>query len=36
MPLPPELAVIEDADYTVRAWMATVTYLLGDFRYLYD
>jgi hypothetical protein len=36
MPLPPETAVVEDPDYTVRAWMATVTYLLGDFRYLYD
>lgn len=36
MPLPPELAVVEDPDYTVRAWMATITYLLGDFRYLYD
>jgi len=36
MPWPPGMEVVEDADYTVRAWMAVVTYLLGDYRYLYE
>ncbi|MBM4361888.1 MAG: DUF1592 domain-containing protein [Deltaproteobacteria bacterium] len=26
----------EDPDYVVRAWMAVVTYLLGDYRFLYE
>ncbi len=29
-------AITEDPDYTVRAWMAVVTYLLGDHRFLYE
>lgn len=35
MPLPAGTEVVEDVDYTVRAWMGVVTYLLGDFDYLY-
>jgi hypothetical protein len=29
-------ALTEDPDYTVRAWMAVVSYLLGDFAFLYE
>ena len=25
-----------DTEYTVRAWMAAVSYLLSDYRYLYE
>ena len=33
----PEAQRVErDADYTLRAWMATTTYLLLDFRFLYE
>ena len=35
-PLPEEQQVTEDPDYTVRAWMGVVTYLLGDYRFLYE
>jgi hypothetical protein len=28
--------IVEDPDYTVRAWMVVVSYMLGDFRYLYE
>jgi hypothetical protein len=28
--------LIEDPDYTVRAWMAVTAYMLGDFRFLYE
>ncbi len=34
--LPEEQQVTEDPDYTVRAWMAVVTYLLADYRFLYE
>ncbi len=34
--LPTEAQITEDPDYTVRAWMAVVTYLLGDARFLYE
>ncbi|MCX4245123.1 DUF1588 domain-containing protein [Paraliomyxa miuraensis] len=34
--IPADLQIIEDPDYTVRAWMAVTTYLLGDFRFLYE
>ncbi len=36
MAIPAELQIIEDPDYTVRAWMAVTTYMLGDFRFLYE
>ncbi len=29
-------ALTDDPDYTVRAWMAVVSYLLGDFAFLYE
>jgi hypothetical protein len=34
----PELGVelVEDPEYTVRAWMAVVAAMLGDFRFLYE
>lgn len=31
-----DLQIIEDPDYTVRAWMAVVSYLLGDYKFLYE
>ena len=31
-----EVRVINDSDYTVRAWMAVVTYLLSDYRFLHE
>lgn len=31
-----DAALTEDPDYTIRAWMAVVSYLLGDFRFLYE
>ncbi|MCA9707189.1 MAG: hypothetical protein KDK70_15155 [Myxococcales bacterium] len=34
--IPTESQIIDDPDYTVRAWMAVVTYMLGDYRYLYE
>jgi hypothetical protein len=34
--LPEEQRVTEDPEYTVRAWMAVVTYLLADYRFLYE
>jgi hypothetical protein len=35
MDLPQSLRVTRDSSYTVRAWMAVVTYLLADWRFLY-
>ena len=34
--LPPERRINQDNEYTVRAWMAAVSYLLSDYRYLYE
>ncbi len=34
--IPAESQLTEDPDYTVRAWMAVTTYMLGDYRYLYE
>jgi len=34
--LPAERRVERDVDYSVRAWMAVMTYLLSDYRYLYE
>ena len=28
--------IVEDPDYKVRAWMAVLTYLLGDYNFLYE
>jgi hypothetical protein len=35
-PIPEGSQVVEDPDYTARAWIAVLTYVLGDFRYLYE
>lgn len=35
-PLPIEEQLTEDPEYVVRAWMGVVTYLLGDYRFLYE
>ena len=34
--LPQERRINRDTEYTVRAWMAAVSYLLSDYRYLYE
>jgi hypothetical protein len=34
--LPQERRINQDTEYTVRAWMAAVSYLLSDYRYLYE
>jgi len=34
--LPQERRINRDSEYTVRAWMAAVSYLLADYRYLYE
>jgi hypothetical protein len=34
--LPEEQQVTNDPQYTVRAWMAVTTYLLSDYRFLYE
>ncbi len=31
-----ESRITEDPDYTIRAWMAVVTYLLTDYQFLYE
>ncbi|MBM4375284.1 MAG: hypothetical protein FJ095_09380 [Deltaproteobacteria bacterium] len=33
---PEERRVTKDETYVIRAWMAVVTYLLGDYRFLYE
>ena len=33
-PIPEGQAVIDDSNYTVRAWMAVMTYMLSDYRFL--
>lgn len=34
--IPADLQITEDPDYTIRAWMAVTSYMLGDFRFLYE
>lgn len=34
--LPDEQIIRDDPDYTIRAWMAVTTYLLSDYRFLYE
>jgi len=34
--LPNDRRINQDPDYSVRAWMAAVSYLLSDYRYLYE
>lgn len=34
--LPDSRQIRRDDDYTIRAWMAVATYLLSDFRFLYE
>lgn len=34
--LPEDQQIVEDEKFTVRAWMAVMTYLLSDYRFLYE
>ncbi len=34
--LPDEMKIEKDEKYTIRAWMAVVTYLLSDYRFLHE
>ena len=34
--LPEELRVTSDPDFTIRAWMAVVTALLADYRFVHE
>jgi hypothetical protein len=34
--LPDEDRLVDDESYTVRAWMAVITYLLADYQFLYE
>lgn len=36
MPLPEERQITNDDNYTVRAWMAVISYLLSDYRFLHE
>ena len=35
-PYPEEQQVVDDPNYTVRAWMAVMAYLLSDYRFLHE
>jgi len=35
-PLPEERRVESDPNYTIRAWMAVITYMLSDYRFLHE
>jgi hypothetical protein len=35
-PLPANEQITDDPDFTLRSWMAVVTYLLSDYRFLYQ
>ncbi|WP_156040903.1 DUF1588 domain-containing protein [Chondromyces apiculatus] len=35
-PLPEEMRINGDETYTIRAWMAVMTYMLSDYRFLYQ
>ena len=34
--LPEEARIVNDPGYTIRAWMAVISYLLMDYRFLYQ
>jgi hypothetical protein len=34
--LPQDRHINRDNEYTIRAWMAAMSYLLSDYRYLYE
>ena len=34
--IPEGMQIVDDPDYVVRSWMAVITYMLGDYRYLYE
>lgn len=36
VPLPEERQVVDDSKFTVRAWMAVITYLLSDYSFLHE
>jgi hypothetical protein len=35
-PLPEERQITSDPDYTIRAWMGVMSYLLSDYRFLHE
>jgi len=35
-PLPEENRITQDNDYTVRAWMGVLAYMLSDYRFLHE
>ena len=35
-PLPQEDRIVNDANYAIRSWMAVMTYLLSDYKFLYE
>jgi Protein of unknown function (DUF1588) len=35
-PLPADRQIVNDETYTVRAWMAVISYLLADYRFLHE
>ena len=34
--LPQDQVIDSDRNYTIRAWMAVMTYMLSDWKYLYE
>jgi cytochrome c553 len=35
-PLPEDQMIVDDETYTIRAWMAVISYLLADYRFLHE
>ena len=35
-PLPKSATISQDANYTLRSWIAVVSYLLSDYKFLYE
>ena len=35
-PYPEDVAVTMDENYSIRAWMAVMSYLLSDYRFLHE
>jgi hypothetical protein len=36
VPLPANEQIVGDSQYIVRSWMAVLTYLLSDYKFLYE
>ncbi|MFT3769402.1 MAG: DUF1592 domain-containing protein [Minicystis sp.] len=34
--LPEDVQIVDDKNYTVRSWMAVMTYLMSDYKFLYE